>query len=145
MRHNGPSPAVGSLKHRVMAPRRERRDPPAAPRAWTARRHGGTASGGFDIPAWVALLVLLFAVLLVYRNARSVPFLFNDQVAILENPTVTHRSRSGRCFPRPFGRRHHGRTEQMNASFAGNYIARGTRTVGHELQTAASVAWFRIR
>jgi tetratricopeptide (TPR) repeat protein len=63
--------------------------------AATGRQHAGhrlsaastsTPSAGF--PRWLPPLCLVAAVLLAYANALRTPFIFDDAVAIVDNPTI---------------------------------------------------------
>jgi tetratricopeptide (TPR) repeat protein len=71
--------------------------------------------------------VIVLAALLAYANTFSVPFLFDDEPSIIENPTIRHLWPPGLAFapPRDFGLTVSGRP-LVNFSLALNYALSGT-------------------
>jgi tetratricopeptide (TPR) repeat protein len=71
--------------------------------------------------------VIALAALVAYANTFSVPFLFDDEPSIIENPTIRHLWPPGPAFapPRDFGLTVSGRP-LVNFSLALNYALSGT-------------------
>lgn len=72
---------------------------------------------------WWALALLILAVVLAYANSFAVPFVFDDQLAVVENPTL-HSLATAFSPPHGAGATVEGRP-LFNATLALNYAASG--------------------
>jgi len=78
-------------------------------------------------PAWVAAVLLTLAAGLAYRNSFSGPFILDDQIAIIDNPTIRHL---GTALTPPLAATTGGRP-LLNLTFALNYAVGGEEVGGY--------------
>jgi tetratricopeptide (TPR) repeat protein len=76
------------------------------------------------IPAWLAPLTLVLAIIVVYANSLSAPFLFDDAGAVLANPAIRSLGSIAVLNPPADGSTTTGRP-LVNLSFAINYAISG--------------------
>lgn len=93
--------------------------------------------------------LIVLAVIAAYHNALSTPFVFDDQFAIVENPTIRDLGHLGAVLrPPPFASGAAGRP-LVNLSLALNYAAGGLNPWGYHalnlaLHAAAALALFGL-
>jgi protein O-mannosyl-transferase len=86
------------------------------------------AASRWALPLAGGLLVL--AALVAYQNSFSVPFLFDDTAAIVDNPTIRHLWPIGEPLSPPGGLTVSGRPV-LNLSFAVNHALGGLNVTGY--------------
>jgi len=99
---------------------------------------------------WLAVAILVGAILAAYHNSFSGPFVFDDGPAILGNPTIRHLSAFGEVLspPREAGQTVGGRP-MVNLSLAVNYALGGEDVRGYHIfnlfvHTLGALALFGI-
>ena len=86
--------------------------------------------------AWVCAAILAFATLLAYANSLNGPFVFDDLLSVVENPTIRDLSQVGNVLRSERELPTAGRP-LVNLSFALNYAAGGLDVTGYHLVNIA--------
>lgn len=121
-------------------------------RSWSRNRAGKNAApsepairtvGDLPAPAphghsvWIAAGLVTVAILAVYCNSLSGPFIFDDLLAIRDNPTIRRLGDVGAVFSPPGGGSAVQNRPVVNLSLAINHALGGERVFGYHLLNLA--------